>query len=420
MIEKIRKILILKYTVVIAAILLAAFAGSYGAYRYNGKHILRGSLRDYLSEEMWEAEELFRSGRTEPEIHKINSDIKSLHNFTYWLADKKIIRAERPADDNIARQLEERLLSKNYEEGRIYHENMKSNHKKWYFLVLKHNLSDDVVKNGEVFVLANYSPIRNKTKNYGIIAFYIVLGTVLLSYFVGSFLVYRSMKYIEQAYQKQKQFVSDAAHEFRTPLTILYSYMELFEYSPKKHEILNSAKEELQHLNEMIDRLLSLARYDNSSIVKHVESINLNMQIEAALQAMSTQCPPDTFSFSCTDKNVNIEADGVMMKQLLYILLDNAVKYTGKNKKIAVTLEKQPSSVKISVEDNGIGIKPEDLSKVFDRFWQAEKSRNQKGLGLGLSLAGIIVKLHKGSINVRSNTGVGSVFEVILPLKQKK
>lgn len=420
MIEKIRKILILKYTVVIAAILLAAFAGSYGAYRYNGNHILRGSLRDYLSEEMWEAEELLRSGHTEPEIHKINSDIKSLHNFTYWIADKKIIRAERPADENIARQLEERLLSKNYEDGRIYHENMKSNHKKWYFLVLKHNLSDDVVKNGEVFVLANYSPVRNKTKNYGIVAFFIVLGTVLLSYIVGSFLVFRSMKYIEQAYQKQKQFVSDAAHEFRTPLTILYSYMELFEYSPKKHEILNSAKEELQHLNEMIDRLLSLARYDNSSIVKHVENVNLNGQIEAALQAMSTQCPPETFSFSCAEKNVQIEADGVMMKQLLYILLDNAVKYTGKNKKISVTLEKLPSSVKISVEDNGIGIKPEDLGKIFDRFWQAEKSRNQKGLGLGLSLAGIIVKLHKGSINVRSNPGEGSVFEVILPLKQKK
>jgi len=405
---------------VIAVILLAVFAASYGAYRYNGLHLLRSGLRDYLTEEMWEAGEVIRSGNLTPEIHRINDSVKSLHNYAYWMVDKKIIRAERPGDDNIVRQLEERLQNKNYEPGRIYHENMKSNHKKWYFLVLKQNLPEETIKNGEVFVLANYSPVRNKTKNYAVIAFLIVVSTVLFSYVVGSFLVYRSMKYIEQAYQKQKEFVSDAAHEFRTPLTILYSYMELFEYSPKKHEIINNAKEELQHLNEMIDRLLSLARYDNTSIVKQVENVNLGAQINAAVKAMSVQCQPDTFAVVLKNKNVIAEADGVMIKQLLYILLDNAVKYTGKDKKIKVTLEKQSAAAKISVQDNGIGIKEEDLPRIFDRFWQAEKSRNQKGLGLGLSLAGIIIKLHKGSINVRSNPEKGTIFEVVLPLKQKK
>ena len=133
---------------------------------------------------------------------------------------------------------------------------------------------------------------------------------------------------------------------------------------------------------------------------------------------MSGLCQPGTFELKSQTGNIELTADKVMIRQLLGILLDNAVKYTGDNKKIAITLEKIASSVKITVKDNGIGISEEDLPHIFDRFWRAEKSRHQKGLGLGLSLAETIVSLHGGTIRAGSKLGCGTEFEINLPLRQ--
>ena len=109
MIEKIRRALILKYTVIIACILFIGFAASYIAYRHTGIKMLQDSLRDYLTEELWEARETIRKGVDEPEIHRVNTDITTLHNFTYWFADKKIIRAEQPGNSAVAERLEQKL-----------------------------------------------------------------------------------------------------------------------------------------------------------------------------------------------------------------------------------------------------------------------------------------------------------------------
>lgn len=104
-----------------------------------------------------------------------------------------------------------------------------------------------------------------------------------------------------------------------------------------------------------------------------------------------------------------------MLRQLLYIMLDNAVKYTGKNKKISLKLNHDSGNVSIKIKDNGVGIAAQDLPHIFEKFWRADKSRNTEGLGLGLSLAELIVKLHHGQINVKSEPGQGTEFEIILP-----
>lgn len=418
MIEKIRRALIVKYTAVIACILFLGFAASYAAYRHNGIKLLQDSLYDYLEEEIWEAQEYFRHGGGSPETHTINSDIQSLHNFTYWLLDGKIIRAEQPGNNVIARQLEQRLLAKTYQPGRIYHENMKTGKQKWYFIVIKQDIRLSASQQGTVFVLANYTPVRKNAKAYIKIALTAAGIIIVLAYLVGSFFVSRSMKYIEQSYQKQKQFVSDAAHELRTPLTILYSYAELLEYNPKQTGVIAELKDEIQHINEMVDRLLAIARYDNSKVIMHNERFSVNRLAASAIKSMSRLCPPGTFELKSQTGNIELTADKVMIRQLLGILLDNAVKYTGDNKKIAITLEKIASSVKITVKDNGIGISEKDLPHIFDRFWRAEKSRHQKGLGLGLSLAETIVSLHGGTIRAGSELGRGTEFEIILPVRQ--
>ena len=416
MIEQIRKKLTLGYTVVIALFLTVCIGCSYGVYRYKGIQFVRDSLQDYLQEEIREAETQIRAGIEKPEVYKVASD-SSAHNFSYWFVDGKILHAEEPQNEDFASILRQRLMSRHYQNNKIYHENIKYNKQKRYYILLKQDLWIGGTSRGEVFVLANFTSIRKSTKNYIVIALWIVLFAAFLAWFLGNILVARSMKYIEQSYQKQKQFVSDAAHEFRTPLTILYSYAELLEYAPKKKKIIAGIKDEVQQMNELIDRLLAIARYDNANIVMHREKFLLNELAASVVDAMSGLCPSGTFKLSGAGQKIELFADEVMIRQLLGILLDNAIKYTGENKKIAVKLSRLPSEVKISVEDNGIGIKKEDIVRVFDRFWQAETSRHKKGLGLGLSLADAIVKLHKGRIFVRSEPGKGSVFEVVLPLK---
>lgn len=187
MIEKIRRALIVKYTAVIACILFLGFAASYAAYRHNGIKLLQDSLYDYLEEEIWEAREYFRHGGGSPETHTINSDIQSLHNFTYWLLDGKIIRAEQPGNNVIARQLEQRLLAKTYQPGRIYHENMKTGKQKWYFIVIKQDIRLSASQQGTVFVLANYTPVRKNAKAYIKIALTAAGIIIVLAYLVGSF-----------------------------------------------------------------------------------------------------------------------------------------------------------------------------------------------------------------------------------------
>lgn len=418
MIEKIRRRLIIKYTAIIFCILFFGFTASYTAYRHTVNKLMEDGLRDYLEEEVWEAREKVIRGMPGKELHMVKSDIRSLHNFSYWFVDKKIIRAERPYNEDIAKNLETRLLSQEFKPGKIYHVNIKSFHpqkQKWYFLLLKKDIKIGGGRKGEVFVLGNYTPVRRNTKAYIKIALPVALFVVVLAWLLSSFLAARSLKYIEQSYQKQKRFVSDAAHEFRTPLTILYSYAELLEYKPEKARIIADMKEEIQQMSSMVDRLLAIARYDNSNAAVYKENFCLNDMASAVVKSFSEAVPSGKIELKSNKADIKINADKVMIRQLLGILLDNAVKYTGKDKKITVTLEKKISSVKISVRDNGIGIKKEDLPHIFDRFWRAETSRHQKGLGLGLALAETIVDLHRGTIRAESEPGQGTEFIVVLP-----
>lgn len=418
MIERIHKVLIIKYTTVIAAILLICFGGSYMAYRQSGISFMQDSLRDYLSEEIWEVEKFVQAGSLKSEFHKVSSDIGSLHNFAYWFIDGKLVRAEEPVDDEVAAELRNRLGMQNYASGEIYHENVKKNKRKWYFYVLKQDFQLHNQKKGEVFVLANYTPLRKNTNVYVRLALAAMLALIAMAYVIGRLLASKSMRYIEAMYQKQKQFVSDAAHELRTPLSIMLSYTELLEYKPRETGLIAEIKEQILQINVLIDNLLMIARYDNQKMPIRKEKFSLNELVAETARAAAVLCPPQSLKTDIPSTPVWVHADRGMLRQLLYILLDNAVKYTPENKEIKIRLSAAKNEAKIMVADNGIGIKADDIPFIFERFWRADRSRSQKGLGLGLSLADMIVKLHQGKINVRSVLGQGSVFEAVVPLEE--
>lgn len=413
MIERIRRQLICKYTALFAFILLLCFGVSYTAYRCNTIDFVYDGLKDYLSEELWEVGEYVSDPDKRPTINKINADINSLHNFSYWFVDGRLVHAEEPKDEEIAAELLRRMSSKTYSDNRIYYENVKKHKQKWYFVLLKRSFFLSGGQKGDVFVLANYTPVRRNTRTYIKIAVAALALLSLLAFLIGSWFASRSMQHIETMYQKQKQFVSDAAHELRIPLSILLSFVELLEYRPDDKKLAGSIKEQVLQMNELLNNLLTIARYDNNSVSLKKETFDLKELALAAAAAFSARGAADVRLVSAEKAFVN--ADKGMIRQLMYILLDNAVKYTNENKEISIGVEQDENETRFWVKDNGIGIEEQNMEHIFERFWRADESRSTEGLGLGLSLASLIVGFHRGKINAKSKFGSGSVFEVVLP-----
>lgn len=416
MIKKIRSQLVWWYALIMALVLAVCFTLGYWAYRYSSITLMEDWLGDYLAEEVREAEDFLQQEREKPEIHQNTSGVQSFHNLDYWFADKQLVQAETPSDSAVAAELLNKFLTQDFRDAENYHLKIGKGAHRWHFMMQKQSWQLKNGKTATVFVLANYTPIRHTMRMFVKIAAVAVLVLALLAYLLGSLLAARSMTYIEVWLQKQKQFVADAAHELRTPLAVLLSNTELLEYQPNDKQIICGIKEEILQMNRLIDSLLFAARYDNGVLPVNLERVVLNELLRSAVRAMSGVCPKGSIRLYLPKEEVAVFADKGMLRQLMYILLDNAVKYTPENKEIEVRLSVFGKTAEIKVVDNGCGIAPEDLPHIFERFWRADAARHHKGLGLGLCLAEMIAVRHNGSIKAVSEPEKGTAFTVCLPL----
>lgn len=230
---------------------------------------------------------------------------------------------------------------------------------------------------------------------------------------------------IETSYNSQKQFVSDASHELRTPIAVIQGYVSMLSrWGKSDPEILDEGitaiAQETKSMKELVESLLFLARHDKKTLLMEMTRFDMldvasEVQREAAMVT-----PEDTFLLSPSD-HVEIKADRNMMKQVMRILCDNAVKYSPKGGSITIGVQKTATGCTLSMSDNGPGIPKEELSKIFERFYRSDSARKAEGggHGLGLSIARIIVMGHKGQLRVRSKVGAGTTFFVDLPLVQE-
>ena len=229
---------------------------------------------------------------------------------------------------------------------------------------------------------------------------------------------------IEHSYNSQKQFVSDASHELRTPIAVLQGYINMLSRWGKSdpevlEEGINAIAQETQSMKELVESLLFLARHDKKTLMMEMERFDALDVITELHREAAMVTPEDAFILAATE-SCPMEGDRSMVKQVLRILCDNAVKYTSTDGVITLGIERRPGWVTLFVQDNGPGISQEDLPKIFERFYRADAARKSEngGHGLGLSIARIIVMAHGGKLRVRSKVGVGSTFYVDLPEKQ--
>ncbi len=230
---------------------------------------------------------------------------------------------------------------------------------------------------------------------------------------------------IERSYNSQKQFVSDASHELRTPIAVVQGYVNMLKRWGKSDpevldEGINAIAQETESMKELVESLLFLARHDKKTLMMEMEAFDALDVLTELHREAAMVTPEDTFILSPTE-SCPMEGDRSMVKQVMRILCDNAVKYTPKGGVIQLSLARRPGWVTLSVQDNGPGISQEDLPKIFERFYRADAARRSEGggHGLGLSIARIIVMAHGGKLRVRSKVGVGSTFYVDLPDKQE-
>ena len=242
----------------------------------------------------------------------------------------------------------------------------------------------------------------------------------------GYFLAGRALVPIKNAWQKQQQFVSDASHELRTPLAVIQAKTELLFRSPqatvqdKIHDI-STISNESRRLSKLVANLLTLARSDSNQLEMNKQVFRLDGLLQEIVRDYEEIALYQEKSLTLdAPEPVTFVADKERIHQLIVILLDNALKYTGEGGKIQLSCHQSHSSIFLKVEDNGIGIPEQDIPKIFDRFFQSDKARTKaEGTGLGLSIAKWIIEKHHGKTRVQSKLGEGTAIEMIFPRAQK-
>jgi signal transduction histidine kinase len=230
---------------------------------------------------------------------------------------------------------------------------------------------------------------------------------------------------LSDAWEQQRQFVSNVSHELRTPLTVVLGYLQSLlrrstNLNDYQKEALETAVSEADRTVRLLQDLLDLARADSGYMQYRLEPLVLNdLLVEVAGMA-------EKFS----DRVIRVEANEAIsaiadrdrLKQVLINLIDNAVKYSAVNQPIELTLERVDQHVTLQVRDYGVGIPLQDQSRIFERFYRVDEARARStgGHGLGLAISKTLVEGMGGSITVRSKLGEGSTFAIVLPTQFQK
>ena len=240
---------------------------------------------------------------------------------------------------------------------------------------------------------------------------------------IGHIMAGRAIIPLKEAYEKQKQFAADASHELRTPLAVVMASADLLLAdksieNPFLREVIEDLKGEVKKMSKLVSDLLTVARSDNNALKVKFQKLNLGELLEQNVRMMTPLAEKKNIQLIGSEfRKVAIQGDEQKIKQLILILVDNAIKYTPNGGKVFVTLESSDDDAVIfSVQDSGIGIAKEDQEKIFERFYRVDKARSREmgGNGLGLSIATEILSLHEGKIKVDSELGKGTKFTVEL------
>ena len=281
-------------------------------------------------------------------------------------------------------------------------------------MYVKHDTPD-----GYSISFADKSGIYSSLWNTLLLTFALFIGSMAVIFFISLVLSGFAVKPVKTAWEQQKQFVADASHELKTPLTVILANNNIMMSHTEncvKDEMqwLESTEEEAQHMKKLIDQMLFLAKSDAGETNVEMSDVDFSEIVEGA----SLNFEPVAFEKNVMidgqiESGITLRGNATQLNQLTHILIDNAVKYSAENSTVTITLSKSGDTTEFSVNNHGTVIAQDDLEHIFDRFYRAEKSRTTKGYGLGLSIAQKIVQGMNGKLTAESNEQDGTTFSAV-------
>lgn len=288
--------------------------------------------------------------------------------------------------------------NKKYDIGNLYTDRYA------YYLTNRNNL-----------IIMDNTLINNKLGDYFRMSLLIFILLEIIIIYISSRITKWLTKPVIESFSKQKQFIVDASHELKTPLAIITASAESLELEPKEKKWLNNIKSEAERMNKLVTDLLDLAKSENIDNKRNYSINNLSKIIEKTTLTFESLIYENKLTMENNiEDNIMFNCNSDKIRELLGILLDNAIKHSLEESKITVNLYSEKNNIILEVKNKGESIPKEDQGKIFDRFYRVDESRNRNDnrYGLGLAIAKNIVTSHNGKISVSCKNGY-TTFKVI-------
>ena len=264
--------------------------------------------------------------------------------------------------------------------------------------------------NGKEVTLIESEDTINGLKTIIIVAIVVgVLGLIII-YIIAKRISKTIVKPVEDSFEKQKQFVSDASHELKTPLAVIQANADVLQDKIGENKWITYIQKEVQSMNKLVNDLLVLAKMENTNTSNN-QKFDLSKEVQMSVSVFESMIYEKKIELETNiSEGVEFNGDKEDIKHIISIILDNAIKHTEENGKIIVNTLKEKSDIKIEIMNQGEPISEEDKEKIFERFYRVDKARNrnEKRYGLGLSIAKEIVEKYNGNIYTTSKDGFTS------------
>jgi len=272
-------------------------------------------------------------------------------------------------------------------------------------------------------VFADVSYEHADARSFILISLGVFTGAMLLFLLLSHYLAIWALAPAEKAWEQQNRFVADASHELKTPLTVILANLDILSSHPdstirEQRQWIRNTREEAERMRDLIQDLLFLAKSDANALPVLTAEVDMTDCAEdRALNFEAVAFENDVTLDTEIENGLKVTGSESQLKQLLTILLDNAVKYAGPKGRVLMKVFRKQDKVIVSVNNTGEPISAEDLPHIFERFYRPDKSRARAdgGCGLGLSIAENIVQQHNGTITCTSSREEGTTFRVELP-----
>lgn len=297
---------------------------------------------------------------------------------------------------------------------------IQSNRKSGYIGIYKYKVLDK--GNYKLLVFLDWSREILTIKELLFASCFVGIVFLVLVSCIAMFLSKKAIKPFIESVEKQQRFITDAGHEIKTPLAIIFSNTEVIEMYNGENEWTNSIKNQVNRLNDLVKGLLTLAKMDESKFILEVQEFSCGSIVVNLVDSFETLFISKNIKiYKDLDSNLKMNGNEKDFYNLISILLDNAIKYTSNNGVIKICLRKKDSKVEFIISNTCDVYLKGDLNYLFDRFYRLDNSRSRDGggYGIGLSIANSIVKTHKGKINAIGK-GNEVIFRVLIPQNLEK